>query len=658
MKNKHNISLDLEQLGNQFIGREKELKRVKEGFTLRGMRVIILHGIGGIGKTVTASKIAETLESNFDGIYAFDCSGGLKAENILMQLNEFLKRNGADTFDTIWNAEMPIEKKVHYMGQTLSKIKFLLIFDNFEDLLLEDKNNSEMADLELKKALKMLVNECRDSTRFLFTSRYTFNLTDGRLTNMIDEINLGELSRPEAIMVMDGFPDIARENSHTKVAIYEKTGGHPYTINIFGKHTNQKPVQDVLMDIASVNKEMVESTLLDKAYECLSNTANTLIKQISVFLKPIPLEAVEWMKKDNGQNQDVGSEIEELLHWGLIIKADSESGHTLYQTHTLVKDFIKTKTEGPERKEWLIKAAGFYEDLVKKTKDLWDHLDARGLYFEAEQYDKAGDIVSEATEYLYRWGSIGLVKKLNEQTIDTASDLVKAQAFHNLGIIYHDQGEYDKAIEKYNQSLKISEESGDKSAITSTIHQLGTIHCAQGKYDKAIEKYNQSLKISEELGDKSVIARTIHQLGTIHYVQEEYGKAIEKYNQSLKISEELGDKSVIASTIHQLGMVHHEQGEHDKAIEECNRSLKISEELENKNGIANTLGLLGKICGAKEDHKGAIRNYAIAFSIFESLNSPNKDFAANGLKQTKDKIGEEAFKRYVSEIEKESKGNG
>ena len=43
-------------------------------------------------------------------------------------------------------------------------------------------------------------------------------------------------------------------------------------------------------------------------------------------------------------------------------------------------------------------------------------------------------------------------------------------------MIHHDQGNYEEAVKKYNQSLKIAEELGDKSGIAETLHQLGMIH--------------------------------------------------------------------------------------------------------------------------------------------------------------------------------------
>ncbi|MBI5663467.1 MAG: tetratricopeptide repeat protein [Nitrospirae bacterium] len=684
---KPNIVLGLEQLGAQFIGRRKEIRRIKDDFFSRGIRAVVLHGIGGIGKTVTAAKTVEKFQDNFHGVFAFDCRQGLTAEEIFMKLNDFLNRIGVDALNKVSTEPIPIEVKMQYLAQVLSQVRLLLIFDNLETLISKDEKSCEIADVELKKALKTLVTQCKDSTKFIFTSRYTFNLTDGRLTNVMDEINLGELSQPEAIMVMNRFPDIAKEDFDRKIEIHEKIGGHPYTINIFGQHARHKSVDDVLKDIGEVNKDMVEFTLLDISYKNLSVTARDLINRVSVFKKSIPLEGLEWMMKDNGESPRLKKEIEELIHWGLIIMMEDD-----YQVHTIVKDFIKTKVEDDDWRQCLIKAAKYYE----AAKGVWEYLDARELYLEAGEFDEAGIIVSDVTEYLHRWGLIELVRRLNKDTVETASGLTQARALHNLGVIHQAQGEYDKAIEKYNQSMKIKEELGGKSGIASTLHQLGMIHQVQGDYDRAIEKYNQRMKISEELGNKSGIAITLHQLGMIHQVQGDYDRAIEKYNQSMKIKEELGNKSGIAITLHQLGNIHYEQGDYDRAIEKYNQSMKISEEfgnksgiaitlhqignihwqqgdydwaiekynqsmkieeeLGNKSGIASTLGQLGRIYEVKEDYKNALKNYLICFSMFESLKSPYAELAAKEINKLKEKIGEETFKKYWEEIVKEVDG--
>ena len=618
IKIKQNIVLGLEQLGTQFIGRRKEIRRVKEDFFARGIRAVILHGIGGIGKTVTATKIAEKFQSSFSGVFAFDCREGLTAEEILIKLNDFLKRIGVNELDNVCNAPIPIEVKINDLAQVLSQIKLLLIFDNCETLLKKDEKSYEIADKDLKKGLKALVIQCKDGTKFLFTSRYTFNLTDSRLTNVMDEINLGELSRPEAIMVMNKFPDIAKEEFDTKVRIYERIGGHPYTINIFGQHAKHKSINDVLMDIAQVNKEMVEFTLLDMSYANLSETAKELINRISVFKKKIALEGLEWMMKDNGRSPELTGEVEELIHWGLITTID-EKGASFYHVHTIVKDFIKMKVKYETRKLWLIKAAQYYENLMGMSPSLWDPLDARELYFEAEEYDKAGIIVENITEHLYTWGFIELVRKLNEETIVTANDQIKASAYHYIGMVHQDQGEYEKAVKKYDQSLKIKEKIGDKGGIAKTLGQLGNIHLLQGEYENAIAKYTQSLEIARDIGDKRVISSALHQIGIVYQEQGEYEQAIQKYTKSLKIAEEIGDKGSIARSLHHLGIIHQEQGEYEQAIQQYTKSLKIAEEIGDKSSISKTLHQLGNIYFLQEEDEKATEKYNQSLKIKEKL---------------------------------------
>ncbi len=71
-------------------------------------------------------------------------------------------------------------------------------------------------------------------------------------------------------------------------------------------------------------------------------------------------------------------------------------------------------------------------------------------------------------------------------------------------------------------------------------HQIGNIHQVRGEYEKALEKYNRSLKISEEVGDKSDIALTLAQVGRLKYEQRRYQEAISALSRATLIFEELG----------------------------------------------------------------------------------------------------------------------
>ncbi|MCJ7578491.1 MAG: tetratricopeptide repeat protein, partial [candidate division Zixibacteria bacterium] len=103
-------------------------------------------------------------------------------------------------------------------------------------------------------------------------------------------------------------------------------------------------------------------------------------------------------------------------------------------------------------------------------------------------------------------------------------------------------------------SLKIAEELGDKSGIAQTLHQLGNIHYDQGNYQEAVKKYEESLRIAEELGDKDGIARSYGQLGGINEEQKDYIEAMRKYWIAFSILKELGspDAKIVERSLARL----------------------------------------------------------------------------------------------------------
>ena len=74
----------------------------------------------------------------------------------------------------------------------------------------------------------------------------------------------------------------------------------------------------------------------------------------------------------------------------------------------------------------------------------------------------------------------------------------------SLGIAYDSLGQYDKAIEHYNQALadlvKILD-PGNRVFVVVCVF-LGIAYGNLGQYDKAIEHHNQALAISREIGDR------------------------------------------------------------------------------------------------------------------------------------------------------------
>ncbi|HIA35213.1 MAG TPA: tetratricopeptide repeat protein, partial [Flavobacteriales bacterium] len=218
-----------------------------------------------------------------------------------------------------------------------------------------------------------------------------------------------------------------------------------------------------------------------------------------------------------------------------------------------------------------------------------------------------------------------------------------AISYNNIGWTYKNQGNYEKALEYYYKSLKISEEIGDKEGIADSYDNIGRTYNDLGNYEKAMVYHYKSLKIFEEIGDKRGIATSYTCIGLIYWKQGKYKQALEYHYKSLKIDEERGDKRGIAASIHNLGLIYQEQGNYEKAMEYYSRSLKmtipenkrlISISLETMGGLyydqgnlTKALALGSKALQLAQEVKGLarIRDAAnILFKTYKAMGNTNK----------------------------------
>jgi tetratricopeptide (TPR) repeat protein len=119
-----------------------------------------------------------------------------------------------------------------------------------------------------------------------------------------------------------------------------------------------------------------------------------------------------------------------------------------------------------------------------------------------------------------------------------------AATYNNIGLIYDSKGDYDKALEWYQKSKKITEQFGDQAGIATTYNNIGGIYDSKGDYDRALEWYQKSLKITGQIGDQAGLAATYNNIGGIYDSKGDYDKALEWYQKSLKITEQIGAKEI------------------------------------------------------------------------------------------------------------------
>jgi predicted ATPase len=109
---------------------------VRDGILQHNRRAVIVHGIGGIGKTALVSHVATRLKKRFQGVYAFDCSSGtLAPETVIIKLHGYFASQGVTALERLLYQNLPPDVLANYLAQILSQWSLLLIFDNVESQL-------------------------------------------------------------------------------------------------------------------------------------------------------------------------------------------------------------------------------------------------------------------------------------------------------------------------------------------------------------------------------------------------------------------------------------------------------------------------------------------------------------------------------------------
>ena len=507
----------LPQLGFKFYGRRKEYRQLRDALLVNNHRAVIIHGIGGIGKTSLSAHAADRLYHRrrqagprFKGVYAFDCAGStLAPERLLLELHRYFALQGVNALERFIGQPLEPEMLAQIVAQALTQWPLLLIFDNFETQLARTEAGFRIADEGLRRFLAALVKATATNTKFVFTCRFLFEL-DERLGD-VASLPLGDLSLPEAINLMLRLDNLAEVNYFDKKRTYEYFGGHPFAITQLDKYCQDRSLFEALQDAKAIHTGLREHLALELNYGRLTEPARELLNRLAAFRVAVPMEAAEWVMQDangtvpravaTGSKDDATKSlpllvpyqtaIRELIEWGLLTPVYESDELSRLDVHSLVRDFCREKQADTWR-DRLREAASFYTNPTRPIPEeqktpamVWSEMEAFELLIEAEDYGDAAQLLLGAHELLDRWGFARYAESQYVRVLDRVERADAAALMHNFGIAQQNRGNYEAALDYYQRSLKILEEIGNVAGVASSQAQIGQLLAETGHYAEA-----------------------------------------------------------------------------------------------------------------------------------------------------------------------------
>ncbi|MEG4920077.1 CHAT domain-containing protein, partial [Microcoleus sp. F10-D1] len=212
--------------------------------------------------------------------------------------------------------------------------------------------------------------------------------------------------------------------------------------------------------------------------------------------------------------------------------------------------------------------------------------------------------------------------KLEEALALYRADRNYAQATRTLlsmGKIYANFGQFQSALDSYNQALPLSQQAGAKAEEAAVINSFGQLYTDLSDPKNALDYYNQALPLFYQLNDQTAVANTLNNIGNIQAATGNWKNALDSYNKALVISRPAGNLAAESTALTGIGSTYIASKEWSTALNAYNQALNISRHLNDKVKETTVLNQIGKIQAALGQNSTALENYNQGLSLSRQL---------------------------------------
>jgi len=208
---------------------------------------------------------------------------------------------------------------------------------------------------------------------------------------------------------------------------------------------------------------------------------------------------------------------------------------------------------------------------------------------------------------------------------EAASDYSNTNVVLNaIGYVFKNSGRYDEAIEIFERVL--STDSLDSDVLMN----LGNIYGDQLQTEKALHYYYKALHVDKMAEARWAIAYDLEAIGSAFSTLKRYDSALHYYRQSLSIREQIFDRKEKAISLSQVGMALAYLYDFRKSEEHLIEALSIAREIESRSLKRDIYEKLAILKDLQNDIPGAyayFKQYTVlkdSLLTAESLNELNE----------------------------------
>jgi predicted ATPase/class 3 adenylate cyclase len=686
-----------------FVGREKELREIKEG--MRSAPLLTLTGSGGCGKTrLSLQAAADVLEDYPDGVWLVELAP--LTDPSLVPLT---------VADAVGIREALGEPITRTLLNALKERRMLLVLDNCEHLL---DAAARLAETLLRSCSKLkIVVSSREALGIAGETAYrvpslalpplpSFSSSSDMggpytgTTPLDRELTPESLSQYEAVRLfleraqaMKADFAITRQNAAALASVCHRLEGIPLAIELAAARIRSMTIEELERRLddrfriltggsrTALPRQQTLRAMIDWSYNLLDESQKMLLVRLSVFAGGWTLEAAEAVAstEDEGnreaiwiqmkaESQIYPSEILDLLTSLVdksLVLAEEQGETTRYRLLDVLREYAAEKRNASAESAVIRRrhAEYYLRSALQRLRQLRTPEEAAAL----RAFGSDVDNVRAAMDWSIREGPSALRVELAlalgiflqrrgfrqdatlrieiglEQARQTGLEetALYAELLRERAGLHLDLLEPEAARQRAQEARSRFAQLGDRKAEAYANNLLGLSARMAKDYSEARSCLIRASEQFAQVEDEVGIAIVECNLGLVAYEQgTEYERdAAAHWQESLRLSRNHGDRRGSAATLINLGALAQAQDDLVIAWQRYAEALQLERELGNVLGMGRALSNLGEVASQQGDLPRAFRLYVAAERLLDEIGSPQKSHTSDLLQQTASALG-------------------
>jgi len=638
------------------VGRRRERIAVSDVLRNPEVRLLVLTGPGGVGKTRLALSVIDGLRGAFrDGVYFVDLSPIGRSDLVLTTI--------AGALGVRHSTNVPL---IDAINATIRSRQMLLVIDNFEHvadaaLLLTDllMANPELTIMVTSRSVLSVYGEHVYPVPPMSVPVVPDDAPPGTsLTRSLMASDAVQLFVKRASAVRSDF-QLNNDNARDVATICRLLDGLPLAIELAAARIgilsprmlarrlqHRLPLlDDGPRDVPDRLRTMRNA--ISWSYDLLDPEEQAVFRRVSIYASAWTLNDAVQVVADP-DDPDAPDEFEtlnlisSLVDKSLIRQVDTDTESPHFVLLQLLREFGLEQLEhtgerkdlqrrhavymatiagaagpeliGPNQVSWLERLAAMYPDFQSALAWAMEH----------DPPDLALSLATGLWRFGYTRGHTREGREWIEGALARAPErtALRATALNGAAILANMERNLDDARAFHTEALSIATEIGDRR-LTGVAHMgLGDCAATAHEGENATHHYEQAERIFRTLGDQRNIAAVMTNVGNLLWSQGKLDEAIDTNERARILYGNAGDQRGIAWSATNIGRIAAQQGDYQRALPNLEQALQRYDQLGDRGGYAEALEGIAQVAVGTGDLARACSLLAAADGLREAVNHP------------------------------------